>query len=91
MAILSQETVKDWSEGGHFQTADDIYKSKRFSENEDQRMIVKINKRRKIVDLLSLIRMKTNYPLHELLIYRVKYSRKMQVYEFTQIEKENWD
>jgi len=71
--IISGDSIKGWSEGGVFQLVDDIYKGQRFYDNDEQRMMVKINRKSKICELLTLIRRKTNYPPNHLVLYRVRF------------------
>ncbi len=74
--IVTQDTILNWNEGGVFQTPDDIYENQRFYENDEQRLMLKMSKKSKIVDLLTLIRKKAKYPPNDLHIFRVKYTKK---------------
>lgn len=89
--IISQETVKGWSEGGAFQVPDDIYPWEKFYSNDEQRLMLKINKRSKVIDLLTLIRRKIKYPAKDLLLFRVKFNRKYMCYEFNRIQQDSFN
>lgn len=54
---------------------DDIYQWKKFYDNEEQRLHLKLNKKLKLTDLKILIRKKTGYPSKDLMLYRVKYKK----------------
>ncbi len=50
-----------------------------------------MNKRSKIVELLSKIRAKTQYSVKDVKLFRVKYVRRFLTYEFNPIKAENYD
>jgi hypothetical protein len=82
---VSGETMRGWSEGGAFQLLEDIYKDDKFTDNDRQRLVLKVDKNWKIHDLLCLIRKKSGYRPSDLLIYRVKSQGKKMYYDYTNI------
>lgn len=60
--LISPETVRGWNEGGFCQIPDDIYYSQKFQDNDDQRMRLKVSKKSKLIDFVTLVRRKVKYP-----------------------------
>ena len=54
--IITGDTIKDWHEGGLFQTTQDIYEGSKFYDNDEQRLKLRVNRKEKIVDLMTRIR-----------------------------------
>ena len=48
--------------------------------------MLKLNKKAKIIDLLTLIRRKVKYTAKDLILYRVKYNRKYYQHDFTKVD-----
>ena len=87
--IISEETTKGWKESGVFQIPDDIYPWEEFTQNDEQRLKLKINKKHKIADLLTLLRRKTKYTVKDFQLYRVKYNKNFHCYEFNKVDINN--
>jgi hypothetical protein len=54
------------------QTPDDIFQEPKFSINHEQRLKLKVNKKEKLVELMTKIRKKTKYPIKDLAIYKLR-------------------
>ena len=86
--IVSFDTISSWTEGGIMQTPDDIYENPKFQHNEKQRLMLKFNKKQKLIDLLTAIRKKVKYPLNEISLYRLRFDRNCNVYKFWLIDQD---
>jgi len=73
--LVSLDIIKNWKEGGVMQVLDDIYQDEKFHDNDSQRLKLKMNKRLKMIELLTIVRMKTKYPLSEISLYRMRFHR----------------
>lgn len=74
--IVTFDILRGWTENGLMQNNQDVYAGKQFSENEEQRFILKFSKKDKVIDLLTKLRKKkVSLPSH-LNLYRVRYDHK---------------
>ena len=68
------------------QTVDDVYEKPRFSDNEEQRLSFKCDKRATISEMLTKIRRQRQLiPIPELNLYRVTFNKKDKMYNFNLI------
>jgi hypothetical protein len=51
--------------------------------------MLKVLKKAKIVDLLTMIRRKVKYTANDLIFFKVKYNRKCCQYEFSRVDQSN--
>jgi hypothetical protein len=74
------------------QMPDDVYSNSRFASNDEQRLMMKVDKKLKIIDLLTRIRKKRQISnLKELNLYRVTYSRREALYQFLLISPDAYN
>jgi len=89
--LVTFDILKNWTENGLMQNNHDVYAGKQFSENEEQRFILKFSKKDKVIDFLTkLRRKKVSLPNH-LSLYRVRYDYKMQYHVFTYVSQEEYE
>lgn len=53
--------------------------------------MLKISKKSKIIDLLTIIRRKLKYTINDLILYKLKFDKRIKIYEFDKVEKENFN
>ena len=58
VCMISFDIIRTWEENGFMQIPDDVYPEERFISNDSQRLMLKFEKKSKIIDLLTKIRRK---------------------------------
>jgi hypothetical protein len=71
--LVTFDIIRSWRETGIMQMQTDIYETLRFSQNDEQRLRLKMPKNQKVIDLLTMIRRKVKIPTNELNLYRIRY------------------
>lgn len=91
--IVTWDIIKEWSDFGFMQSTHDIYFGPKFSENHEQRLMLKCDKKEKIIDLLTRLRKKRKLGIlpKDLNIYRLAYQGKQQCYYFYPIGHEDFN
>jgi len=56
--LVSFDIIRFWEENGIMQFPDDVYLEERFAKNDQQRLMLKFEKKSKIIDLVTKVRRK---------------------------------
>jgi hypothetical protein len=56
--MVSFDIIRTWEENGIMQIPDDVYLEEKFNNNDSQRLMLKFEKKSKIIDLIAKIRRK---------------------------------
>lgn len=85
--IVTFDIVRSWKENGIMQVPADVYPGPKFSHNDDQRLLMKFDKKAKYVDLISNIKRKRKLciPSSDLCLYRVNYDARNKMYTFSYV------
>jgi hypothetical protein len=89
--IVTFDILKDWTENGLMQNNQDVYAGKPFSENEEQRFILKFSKKDKVIDFLTKLRKKKVSVPNHLNLYRVRYDNKQLHHVFTYVPQAEYE
>jgi len=90
--LVTFDILKHWEENGIIQVPDDIYNADRFAFNDEQRLMLKFEKKGKIIDLLTKVRRKRKIKsVKELNVYRVNFSKRDQLYQFSLVSPDDYN
>jgi hypothetical protein len=90
--MVSFDIIRTWEENGFMQIPDDVYFDKRFSQNDSQRLMLKFEKKSKIIDLLTKIRRKRQISsVKEANLYRVTYNKRDKLYVFNLVTPDEYN
>ena len=90
--LVSFDVIREWQENGIMQTPDDVYDSDQFTKNDYQRLLLKFDKKSKILDLLTKVRRKRVIKnIKEINLYRLHYSRRDKLYVFDLVSPDDYN
>jgi hypothetical protein len=90
--MVSFDIIRTWEENGIMQIPDDVYLEEKFNNNDSQRLMLKFEKKSKIIDLIAKIRRKRQISsVKEVNLYRLTYNKRDRLYLFNLVTPDEYN